>query len=78
MLYLIIADPVWHAATGSAWSASAYGDARMDHTAELIIRLREALELADESGEHRIAAEIALPLASLEDRVFSPPPSRDG
>jgi hypothetical protein len=50
----------------------------MDHTAELIIRLREALELADESGEHRIAAEIALPLASLEDRVFSPPPSRDG
>ena len=36
---------------------------------EIIVSLREALALADASGEHLIAAFIERPLALLEERV---------
>jgi CRP-like cAMP-binding protein len=47
----------------------------MDRVAELLALLRGAIDLADEAGENLIAAQIELPIATLERRLSLTPPS---
>jgi len=41
----------------------------MDRTADLLVLLKDAMKLADESDEHLIAAQIGLPIALIEQRL---------
>jgi len=42
-------------------------------TTDLLILLRDALSVADQAGEHMIAAQIMLPLEVLESRAAGIP-----
>lgn len=44
----------------------------MDQVSELLVLLRAALELADQIGDHVVAANISHPLALVEQRLVGP------